>query len=243
MIAIALDESGPVQGAGHMRGDIHYEDPLDADEATDLPVSTTRRAITRIALVATEAGARFQREEVAHDPMAWMLAPRRLFGGASAIDACLDRDECLKGLLLHGLSLGLDAEPAVIEALLCDDASSPGQPWAGGEGAREEGAGPRRRRLRLYTAMAVIARGGELLYLFHASVAPSTAVVRERIRSRFGGAAAEHAEIRVGVDVASPLVMGMIPPAVMETLVPSRRGVRWSEMPGLDVTVEQRVPS
>lgn len=53
------------------------------------------------------------------------------------------------------------------------------------------------RRLRLYSAIIVMARGGELLNAFHASVAPSAAVVRERIRARLGSAAAAQAESRL----------------------------------------------
>ena len=65
-------------------------DPLDADDPADEAVVTTRRAICRVALVATEVGGRFQREAIDHDPMSWMLSPRRLFGGSSALDACLE---------------------------------------------------------------------------------------------------------------------------------------------------------
>ena len=97
-----------------------YEDPLDADEPSDVGVTTSRRGLTRLAVVAAEAGARFQREGVGHDAVAWLLAPRRLFNGSAALEACLERDACKRAVLLHGLSLGLDAEPGQIDALLCD---------------------------------------------------------------------------------------------------------------------------
>ena len=42
-----------------------------------------------------------------------MLAPRRLFRGAAAIEACLERDDCMRAVLLHGLSIGLDAAPVL----------------------------------------------------------------------------------------------------------------------------------
>lgn len=220
-----------------------YLDPLDADEPDDVVLTATRRGLTRLALVAAETGARFQREEVAHDPMAWMLAPRRLFDGAPAIEACLERDPCLRAVLLHGLSLGLDAEPAQIDALLCDAPGDVGGGfWEGGDGAGGEPARSSGRRLRLYSAVIVIARGGELVHMFHASVAPSASVVRERIRSRFGAVAAGQAELRVGVDLDCPATAEMIPPAFRGMLERGRR-VRWSAMSGLDVTVEHRIPS
>ena len=123
-----------------------YEDPLDADEANDAVVTATRRGLTRLALVAAETGARFQREEVAHDPMAWMLAPRRLFDGAPALEACLSRDACLRAVLLHGLSLGLDAEPAEVDALLCDAPGDSGNFWDGAE-PDDGGCGAASRRI------------------------------------------------------------------------------------------------
>lgn len=220
-----------------------YEDPLDADEPSDVGVTTSRRGLTRLAVVAAEAGARFQREGVGHDAVAWLLAPRRLFNGSAALEACLERDACKRAVLLHGLSLGLDAEPGQIDALLCD---APGDVGGGfWEGGDRDGLGPARqpvRRLRLYSAMIVIARGGELVHLFHASVAPSASVVRERIRARFGAAAASQADIHVGVDLDCPATTGMLPPAFREMVERGRR-VRWSAMAGLDVTVEHRIPS
>jgi hypothetical protein len=151
----------------------------------------------------------------------------------------------MRAVLLHGLSIGLDAPPAVIDALLADAPGDGdgGQPWAGGEGDRLSGGMHGGRRLRLYSATIVIARGGELLHAFHASVASSAAVVRERIRARFGSAAAAQAEIRVGFDPDCPTTVGMVPPAILDTLLGARRRTRWAALAGLDVTVEQRLPS
>jgi hypothetical protein len=90
--------------------------------------------------------------------------------------------------------------------------------------------------------MIVIARGGELVHLFHASVAPTASVVRERIRSRFGKSAADLADICLGVDLDCPETASMLPPAFRDMLISPRR-VRWSSMSGFDVTVEHRIPS
>lgn len=222
-----------------------YLDPLEGDEPSDGVIITSRRALTRVALVAAETGARFQRENVGHDAVAWMLAPRRLFDGLAALEACLDRDNCLRAVLLHGLSIGLDAAPARIDALLADSSGdgSADDPWLGGERGRVASGPPGSRRPRLYSAVVVIARGGELLHAFHASVAPSAAVVRERIRARFGSAAAGQAEIRVGFDPDCPATKGMVPPAVVDTLIAASRRRRSAMLAGLDITVEQRLPS
>lgn len=241
---VALTEFDAASGMPGMPLAI-YEDPLDADDCTDVHVTTSRRGLTRLALVAAETGARFQREELEHDPMAWLLAPRSLFDGASAVEACLELDNCLRALLLHGLSIGLDARPGAIDALRGeegdDDRAAPDRTddyRAGGVGG-----GRRRQRQRLYTATVTVARGGELLQAFHASVAPSAAVVRERIRARLGSAAAAQAEIRVGFEPASADTRGLVPPAVLETLAGAGAPTRWAAMTGLDVTVEQRLPS
>ena len=92
-------------------------DPLDADSPFDEVVITTSRSLCRLALIATETGARFQREAEPHDPMAWLLSPRRMFAGLTALEACLQREHFMRALLLHGLSLGLDADPDEIDGL------------------------------------------------------------------------------------------------------------------------------
>lgn len=95
-----------------------YDDPLAEDRSSDLPIISTRRALTRLALVAAETGARFQRDGEGMDPMAWILAPRRLFDGEAALEAVLAHGPFMRALLLHGLSIGLDAEPAFIDDLV-----------------------------------------------------------------------------------------------------------------------------
>ena len=101
--------------------DILIEDPAAPDNEADVEIVTTRRAITRVVMVAAETASRFEREALPHDPVAWMCAPRRLFLGGCAIDACLALEDFERAILLHGLSLGIDAEPADIDELVSDD--------------------------------------------------------------------------------------------------------------------------
>ena len=218
-----------------------YEDPLRPDTPADRPVPATRRALTRLVVVAAQVGARFEREGIDYDPVAWMLAPRQLFEGGAALEACLDRDGCLRATVLHGLSIGLDAQPNAIDALLCDGMEDGDGGFWDGERGRDRSSPARRRRLRLYSAMLVIARGGELVHIFHASVAPTASIVRERISSRFGSAAADQADIQIGVDLECPATSGLLPPAFRQMIERGRR-IRWSAMQGLDVTVEHRIP-
>lgn len=100
---------------------VRYADPLEADSIDDEKILVSRRALARLALVASETATRFERDGIAHDPMAWILAPRRLFGGRAALDASLNLGDCTRAVLLHGLALGLDAAPGEIDELIEDD--------------------------------------------------------------------------------------------------------------------------
>lgn len=101
--------------------DVAYLDPLDGDLQSDARLDISHRELGRLLFIAAETGARFQREEADHDPVAWLFSPRALFGGRAAVDACKERLPFVRALILHGLSLGLDAEPAELDELLTDE--------------------------------------------------------------------------------------------------------------------------
>jgi hypothetical protein len=218
---------------------VRYEDPLGHDAPGDAAVLTTRRGLVRLALVAAETGARFQREGVAHDPMSWLLAPRALFEGASAIDACLARQPCLRGILVHGLSLGLDADPEEIDELAADDDDDEAddadrcgaQVLPFGRVAEPEP--------RLFTATVVSHDGFENVQAFHASLATEEAEVAGRLYCRMGAASAD-ARIVAGFDPADPLVAALVSPAMCDTLALVAADPASPLAAGLDVNVEQR---
>ena len=97
-------------------------DPLEDESGGILAVH--RVALVRIACVAAETGARMQRDGLAEDPVSWMVSPLELFEGRAPIEACMERSACSKAILLHGLGLGLDADPAVMDRLLFDHSAS-----------------------------------------------------------------------------------------------------------------------
>ncbi len=206
-------------------------DPLVDDDPMDRVVVTTERAISRVALVAAEAGARFQRDAVAYDAMAWMLSPRRVFDGARPLDACLDRGNCLRGLIVHGLGLGFDVERSAVDALMAHDedggdgdeslgddeagyARAAAEARAGARPARSRGAA----RLRLYTATIADTRNNVMMQAFHASMARNVREVRSRLVGRFGTDLADVADIRLGIPKASPVIMALVPAAVIEMI-------------------------
>ena len=103
-------------------------DPLEDDGGGMMAVR--RVALVRIACVAAETGARMQRDGLAEDPVGWMVSPLGLFGGLPPIEACMEKDACSKAILLHGLGLGLDADPDAMDRLLFE--GSPSQDLSSG---------------------------------------------------------------------------------------------------------------
>lgn len=195
------------------------EDPLGMDEAGDLVVTTTRRAISRIAFVAAETASRFERESIEHDPMAWLFAPRRLFDGQAAIDACLERTDFQRAILLHGLSIGLDADPEEIDDLLDDDDDDEQEVmWCfdRSPAISRHTQGP---EARLYSATIDHQLAGTIQHGFHASMASSMDEFRMRLANIFGTSMVNHAVIREGVNPKVRMVEGLIAPEVLETLV------------------------
>ncbi|WP_174286077.1 hypothetical protein [Sphingomonas bacterium] len=225
-----------------------YMDPLDEDEPSDDVVVTTRRAISRVALVASEAAGRFQREGVAHDPMTWMLAPRVLFSGATALDACLERGACLRGILLHGLSIGLDAEPAAIDALASDDDEDEDIDFTGVEFERGYGHGGEgelspfdrdQGEPRLFTATVIANDGFEIVQAFHASLASDESEIAGRLYMRMGAAMAD-AVIVEGFDPTAPLVGALVSKAICHTLALIASDPASPLAAGIDLNIEQR---
>ncbi len=241
-----------------------YEDPLDADLADDVAVAATRRSLCRVALIASEVGARFQCEKTDCDPMAWMLTPRRLFGGSAAIEACLDRDNFSRALLLHGLGMGMDAEPGEIDGLLDNNDGENGkhpQPSrakvSGGcdpdlesipatmrclrslnveNVDSPEGTFDREDKRRLYSATVVYQCDGIDLIAFHASLANGYDEMFERLLDRFGGPVAAHAQVRVGFDPKHPL----LPRVVARLLSEAERCPDGNNTMNLNVNFERR---
>jgi len=198
------------------------EDPLGHDRHDDAVITTTRRAISRVAYVAAETAARFERECVGSDPVAWLFAPRRTFDGEAAIDACMRRGAFQRAILLHGLSLGLDADPHEIDALLDDgdddddDAIDPRWDF---DVRSPLAVGTLDCMSRLFSATIDQQRGGRVQHGFHASMATSMSEFRLRVAGIFGSEALDHAVLREGVNPTVRMVDGLLAPELINTLV------------------------
>lgn len=231
-------------------------DPLDFDEADDEVVVTTKRGLVRLALVAADTASRFEREAIGHDPVAWMIAPRALFDGRTAIDACLAREDCLRAVLLHGLAIGLDADPMTLDALMDDEedeaALDDADPFeeasvAGAEGGHGDGedAVDRRRRPqgggpRLWTSFLVDERAGGTIQAFDAVVAGDRSEAETRLRARHGSNLADAIEISEGFDPNTPMAEALVSPAVADMLAQVAADPASPLAAGLSVYIEQR---
>lgn len=219
-----------------------YEDPLDPDRPEDDVVVTTKRGLCRVAMVAAEVGGRFQREGLEHDPMAWMLAPRDLFRGGAAIEACLGRDDFLRATLLHGLGLGMDAEAEEIDELLEEDVTDDGRRTENesGRATLSEPFGGLMAGRHLFTAVIAYMDEDISLHAFHASLAERAEEVVDRLIARHGLTLAAKATIVVGMDAADATVTDLVSPSTMRLLRQIERDPEAAFADGLVIDIEQR---
>lgn len=200
------------------------EDPLGHDRHDDVVVTTTRRAISRVAYVAAETASRFEREAVGSDPVAWLFAPRRIFDGEAAIDACMRRDAFQRAILLHGLSLGLDANPEEIDSLLDDDDDGDDDgdfldPLWGFNRPMPIAMDTCGGATRLFSATIDHHCAGRVRLGFHASMASSMSEFRARVAGIFGSEALDHAVFCEGVNPSVRMVECLVAPELVKSLV------------------------
>lgn len=217
-------------------------DPLDPDEADDEIVVTSSRRLLRVAVAAADAGARFANEEAGVDPAAWMLAPRVLFGGRPAIEACQDLEGFCRSIVLHGLNLGVDADPDAVDALLSDDGSDESPDYDLDEYGPfgDDVDDVRLPHPLLLTCWIGCELPADRLFAFCGLVTDRPADLVERVIARYGAAAAAKAEFQVGFDGTSAMATTMISAAMANTLTLASRDPECPLARGLDVAVEQR---
>lgn len=237
-----LTTAAPYDPHASMFADVadRMTDPLVADHPDDPVVPTTGRRLQRLAIVAADVGARFAREAIPHDPVAWLLAPRDLFDGACAIDACQDRDAFVRATLLHGLSLGLDADGAELDALLAADED--GDEGIAAEEAQSYAPAPPPGSARLFTCTVEgrVGSGGRSVQAFCATVAADEESFRRRLCVRYGQALGEAALVKEGFDPEGVIARTLLSDAVRRMLLAVARDPDDDLAVGLDLQVEQR---
>jgi hypothetical protein len=189
----------------------------------------------RLVMLAAETGARFEREDIAYDPAAWMAAPRRLFGGRCAIEACREELPFLRGMLLHGLGCGLDADPDEMDDLIVEPSGGNRHEPVSPAVAGEPRPGP-----ELYTATVVSERGGCTTRIFYAAMAEDADALLARLAVRIGSSLMLCAEVRRGFDASHPVVRQSVSAAACALLVEVAASPTSPLAEGLDVLIEHR---
>lgn len=206
-----------------------FLDPLDPDRPGDAVVVTSKRSLVRLALAAAETATRFAREGDAIDPMSWMMAPRRLFDGRTAMDACLELDGCLRAVLLHGLAMGMDADPAFVDGLVDDEDIDHPSIASDDDGGR-----------RLWTSYLAGRSEEESVQAFDAVVARDRSEAEVRLSARHGAALADGLEIVEGFDARLPPAEALVSPAPADVLEQAAADLGSPVAEGLSITVQQR---
>lgn len=215
-------------------------DPLEPDAADDEVVVTTCRRLLRLSIAATEVGARFALDGMTHDPAAWMMTPRTVFDDRCPIDACQDLNAFNRNVVLHGLGLGIDAEPAYVDDLLADDGAID---IDDAEERRMDDVVvpfPSPRNPKLLTCWVDAQQDGGRLFAFYALVTDREEDLVERVVGRFGTRTAMAASYHAGFDQTTALATAMISPAMADMLLLVAEDPSSPLATGLDVVLEQR---
>lgn len=215
-------------------------DPLIDDRPADERVALSMRQVCRLATIATETGARFARDRLREDALAWLYTPRALFSGRCAVEACLETRAFRHALVLHGLSLGLDAVADDLDDLL--------EPVDAGDTFDEIQRAPspifprpvQVRRRQLFTATILDESERGTLQAFVAVVADDALDVFEHLRDRYGTRIADKAVIRPGFDPSEPIAMALVSEAVADALALIEAEADSSLAAGVDVQLESR---
>lgn len=228
--AASPNGSSPLPVEGH---------PLSADLLAGGARVLTAAAVRRVALVAAEAASRFAGDDGAALAMEWMEAPRALFGGASALEACVGPHHCRRAVTLHALELDPDADDLDVDLVMApidDEEDAVHAPSLGAD--LDEHAG--RRLPRLFVSEVSYERDGAGVWAFAATVANDEAHVLRTLQTRYGAEVAASATVRIGFDGGVGMARTLVSPALAETLAAVSRDPRSPLACGLDVLIEQR---
>lgn len=198
----------------------------------------------RLAHLGVLTGARFVQERLTDDPLEWLLMPKRLLNGSSCIEACRSVESYRRVLLLHGLSVGLDANPEALAGIPASEFMHPRSLRC---------PTPARRRPivdlendeepALYTATISAELDGSEVQIFYATIVADAAEVRCRLRQRVGALLEGEACVRLGFDASEPLACALVSEAIGYVLRLVEASPSSDLARGLDIVLEQRFAS
>lgn len=204
--------------------------------------SDSRLGEARLLYVAAETGARFVRERIHVDPLDWLFAELEIFDGRTAVATCHNAEEFRRAAVLHGLSLGLDVAPDVVEGIPAQDfltSSARARLFSGPQAADKIQVWPGG-WLSLFTCTISYELPNEHVQIFSAMIAHDEDEVRNRLRQRYGALLEEEAQVRIGFDWSEPLACAMVSDAMAHVLTIAAADPTSSFARGLDFQVEQR---
>lgn len=234
------------QGKGRKDGTLHpdqelpiiFLDPGSDDEDTDPAIALSQRKLARLICMAAETGSRFSRRNQKIDPVYWMYQPQAVFSGRAAIQACTDRIEYQRGMIVHGLALSGLTLPGQIDALLDREdfigdsqALRVGHNWSSTKRGALKG---------LFTASISDVNNHGRLLIFVAIVADDEGEVWLQLRDRYGERAANLASIRRGFDPSEPIAIALVSEPLADTLQLVANAPSSLLAEGLDVQLESR---
>lgn len=218
-----------------------YADPLALDAARDTTISLSDRHLSRLLLLTGEIGRRFERERRDTEPAAWMYAPRVLFGGRNAVEACSQRGRFLDAMLLHKVTPLLDMHPEDMATLVYPDDEA-NVPECGSTASFVSPSEPADVPA-LFCASIVEEDAKGTRHIFYATLAPTDDHMYLELRGRFGIRLADLALVEKGFDPSKPVAASLLSEAMSAILEDVAQNPESALAEGLEVCLEQRFAS
>jgi hypothetical protein len=199
--------------------------------------------LARLSYVASEIGARSVREQADIEPLQWLMEPRRVFEGRTALQACRSEEGFRRAVVLHGMNLGLDVEPAQIAGIPATAFLSQAVAAQLSGAPPIDCSEPERWKdvpFELYTCSISADFGPGQVQIFCAMVAHDSREVRNRLRRRYGPLLEDEAHIRLGFDWSEPIACALVSEAMGHLLLLIAQDPNSQLAKGLDFQVEQR---
>lgn len=208
------------------------------DSRNEEGLFVTPVALRRIALVAAETASRFAGADTAALAMDWMDAPRPLFGGLSAMDACMDEVHCRRALTLHGLGMDPEADDMDVDLVMAlDDDEVEVDLASTGAGAREECVD----QAQLMFVSEISYEGGKVgAWAFGTTVLQDVGKVARVLEKRCGTGLVAGSQVRMGFDHDEGMARALVLSAMTGTLAAVAQDPRSPLARGLRVVIEPR---
>lgn len=215
-------------------------DPLAADSPTDVTLPLTDKMLDRLVIAAVETGARFERESLPCDPLAWLYSPQPPFGGERPLEVCLTASGLMRCIMFHSLDLELGTPKNLVDHILRDEGFLVKQAPSDRQWHTDRGGDRVESGRVLYTAMIVDVQADQIHHVYHAMMACDLAEAKWLLRMRYGSRLADKATVQQGFDASTPLAVSMVSDAMGQILELVAANPQSTLAEGLDLQLESR---